>query len=95
MSTSIGLLGDTIVPNVPSLSSTISFTIPSLHDGSDLECCIHHARNKLSCQGAIVAHPYAPLGGSYDDGVVQSLVSVLVAEGFTVGTFNFRYGRAV
>ena len=45
---------------------------------------------ELPIKGAIVAHPYAPLGGSYDDPVVQIAVSVLLRTGFVVGTFNLR-----
>ncbi|KAK8064529.1 hypothetical protein PG994_007167 [Apiospora phragmitis] len=39
---------------------------------------------------AIVAHPYAPLGGSYDDPIVDVISSILVQAGFVVATFNFR-----
>ena len=41
-------------------------------------------------RGAVVAHPYAPLGGSQDDWVVEALVEETVRRGFVVGTFNFR-----
>ena len=41
--------------------------------------------------GAIVAHPYTPLGGSYDDAVVLAAVAEILKAGFVVGTFNFRY----
>jgi len=37
-----------------------------------------------------VTHPYAPLGGSYDDPVVVSALSEILKQGFVVGTFNFR-----
>jgi alpha/beta superfamily hydrolase len=40
---------------------------------------------------AIVAHPYAPLGGCYDDPVVASMGNALLDAGYIVGTFNFRY----
>ena len=40
---------------------------------------------------AVVAHPYAPLGGNFDDRVVVNVVKVLVQNGWVVGTFNFRY----
>ena len=41
-------------------------------------------------KAAVVAHPYAPLGGCYDDPVVSEVVGVLLGEGWIVGTFNFR-----
>jgi alpha/beta superfamily hydrolase len=39
---------------------------------------------------AVFAHPYAPLGGSYDDHVVLSVVKLLLREGWVVASFNFR-----
>ncbi|PYI34741.1 alpha/beta-hydrolase [Aspergillus indologenus CBS 114.80] len=77
---------------------THTFTIPSLHDGLRLDCRIYHPQGQLnpgspSCQrirGAIVAHPYAPLGGCYDDPVVGFVAGELLRAGFVVGTFNFR-----
>ena len=56
---------------------TFSFTIPSIHDGTTLECRIYHppypilkkhehARGRFSV-GAIMSHPYASFGGCYDD----------------------------
>lgn len=39
---------------------------------------------------AVVAHPYAPLGGNFDDHVVVNVMKVLVQNGWVVGTFNFR-----
>lgn len=41
-------------------------------------------------KAAIIAHPYAPLGGSFDDNVVHEATKVLLDHGFIVGTFNFR-----
>ncbi|KAF7517209.1 hypothetical protein PCG10_001527 [Penicillium crustosum] len=41
-------------------------------------------------RGAIVAHPYATLGGCYDDPVVGFIGSELLQAGCIVGTFNFR-----
>jgi len=38
----------------------------------------------------VMAHPYAPMGGSYDDRVVGIVVEEFLAMGFVVGTFNFR-----
>lgn len=79
-----------------------SFTLPSLADDIVLDCRIYHpkhfdavianaAENRLATRGAVVAHPYTPLGGSYDDSVVLAVVKCLLREGFVVGTFNFRY----
>lgn len=45
--------------------------------------------------GAIVAHPYTSLGGSYDDSTVLHVVRELMKKGFTVGTFNFRYAQSL
>lgn len=41
-------------------------------------------------RAAIVAHPYAPLGGCYDDPVVDRIASTILKESYIVGTFNFR-----
>ena len=41
-------------------------------------------------KAAIIAHPYAPLGGSFDDHVVSETTKLLLDHGFIVGTFNFR-----
>lgn len=64
-----------------------------------LDCRLYHPKilsSQLSARhsivnGAILAHPYAPLGGCYDDGVILSLTETLLEQGFIVGTFNFRY----
>ncbi|KAK6527206.1 hypothetical protein TWF281_010396 [Arthrobotrys megalospora] len=40
-------------------------------------------------KAAIIAHPYATLGGTWDDPVVLSLVSLLTRKGWVVATFNF------
>lgn len=79
----------------------ISFTIPSIHDDTTLCCRIYHPKEISSCEdtehplwqrkGIIVAHPYAPLGGCYDDRVVGFVAEEFLEEGFVVGTFNFRY----
>jgi hypothetical protein len=75
-----------------------TFTIPSIHDDTLLDCRVYHPPSKQrrtsthnAWSGAIVAHPYAPLGGSQDDPVVSVISSVLLKRGFIVGTFNFRY----
>lgn len=77
----------------------LSFTIPSIHDDTTtLECRIYHPQSLLPNprappfrkQAAIIAHPYAPLGGCFDDAVVETIAAVLLRQGFVVGTFNFR-----
>ncbi|OCL04897.1 hypothetical protein AOQ84DRAFT_345562 [Glonium stellatum] len=78
---------------------TISFTIPSIHDDTPLDCRVYYPTPLRDCtldlsewrkKGAVIAHPYAPLGGSYDDHVVGIIADELLKEGFVVGTFNFR-----
>ncbi|KAE8134335.1 Alpha/Beta hydrolase protein [Aspergillus pseudotamarii] len=75
-------------------SPTYSFTIPSLHDETPLDCRLylpHHSSLQLeTIRGAIIAHPYAPLGGCYDDPVVSFVGGELLKTGYIVGTFNFR-----
>jgi hypothetical protein len=78
---------------------TFSFAIPSIHDGKQLECRIYlppafqniESATAWANRGAIVAHPYAPLGGCYDDPVVSFIGSELLHSDCIVGTFNFRY----
>jgi alpha/beta superfamily hydrolase len=73
-----------------------SFTIPSLEDDIKLDCRIYEPKNTAriahagDVKGAVVAHPYAPLGGSYDDPVVSAVTETLVEQGTYVATFNFR-----
>lgn len=79
---------------------TFTFTIPSICDDINLDCRIynppHSVLNPLDGEppwnprGAIVAHPYAPFGGCYDDWVVLSVAAEIWKQGFVVGTFNFR-----
>lgn len=80
----------------------LSFSIPSLHDDTILDCRIYHPKDfrrvlvasehvGRRLKGSIIAHPYAPLGGSFDDAVVLSVVETLQQAGFVAGTFNFRY----
>ncbi|KAJ9150283.1 GPI transamidase component PIG-S [Pleurostoma richardsiae] len=77
---------------------SLSFTLPSLHDATTLDCRVYHPRPlitgassaKWRKRGAVVAHPYAPLGGCYDDPVVDVVAATLVRAGFVVATFNFR-----
>ncbi len=77
-------------------SPTFSFTIPSVHDDTILKCRLYLPRRHFPLgdghapRAAIIAHPYAPLGGCYDDPVVGSVGVVLLQAGYVVGTFNFR-----
>lgn len=76
-----------------------SFTIPSIQDDTLLDCRIYHPThfNPLHGvsawrrKGAVLAHPYAPLGGCYDDPVVLSALEEILKLGFVIGTFNFRF----
>jgi alpha/beta superfamily hydrolase len=75
-----------------------AFSIPSIEDDMPLDCRIYHPKNLPSLlsdsqrpiNGAVIAHPYPPLGGCYDDPVVLSVSEVLLEHGYIVGTFNFR-----
>lgn len=79
---------------------TFTFTIPSIHDYTTLDCRIYNPPHSVlnpidnepawTPQGAILAHPYAALGGCYDDLVVLSAAEEILKQGFVVGTFNFR-----
>lgn len=77
----------------------LSFTLPSIHDNTKLDCriyyppCLHSSSRSPPYRrnAAVVAHPYAPLGGCYDDPVVAIIASTLLEVGFMVATFNFRY----
>ncbi|KAJ4400234.1 hypothetical protein N0V85_005802 [Neurospora sp. IMI 360204] len=77
---------------------TLSFTLPSLHDGLAIDCRVYHPQSldpspsspPWRKHAAIFAHPYAPLGGCYDDPVVDIAAGTLLRLGFLVGTFNFR-----
>ncbi|GME64406.1 hypothetical protein GTA08_BOTSDO12950 [Neofusicoccum parvum] len=47
-------------------------------------------RGQQRKKAAIIAHPYAPLGGNYDDPVVGNVGAECLAAGWVVGTFGFR-----
>lgn len=73
----------------------IPATVVSINDAVPLHCVIcfqrsavEKASNLLRC--AVVAHPYAPLGGTSDDPVVALVADTLISKGFIVATFNFR-----
>jgi alpha/beta superfamily hydrolase len=74
---------------------THEFYMPSVYDGIRLSSRIYHpSENDLqqpTIKGAILAHPYASLGGSNDDPVVCSAAAELVRKGYVVLTLNFRY----
>lgn len=79
---------------------TLSFTVPSIHDDTTIDARIFHptestndpfGHDQYGKRGAIIAHPYAPFGGSYDDPVIGLIASQVLKEGFVVCTFNFRY----
>ncbi|PGH10314.1 hypothetical protein GX51_00071 [Blastomyces parvus] len=75
-----------------------SFTIPSLYDGIRIDCRLYHPRHlsrpdsalSWRSKGAIVAHPYAPIGGDYDNPIVCGVAGELLKVGYIVVTFNFR-----
>lgn len=79
------------------LEPTFSFTIPS-YDDTVLECRVYNppysvlnsVDRQWSPRGAVVAHPYAPMGGCFDDNVVLTIAAELLKQEFVVGTFNFR-----
>jgi hypothetical protein len=75
--------------------ATLSFTIPSIHDDTVLDCRIYHPKNFGSDglvikRSAVIAHPYAPMGGCYDDPVVAIVGATMLEHGFVLATFNFR-----
>ncbi|KAG0153162.1 hypothetical protein PDIDSM_5012 [Penicillium digitatum] len=70
-------------------SASFSFFLPSIYDGNKLECRIHlppapqniESATSWPNRGAIVAHPYATLGGSHNDPVVSFIGSELLQAG--------------
>nr|POE77537.1 hypothetical protein CFP56_09184 [Quercus suber] len=86
------------------LEPAYTFELPSLQDSTILNARIYHptslqhnvqissSHDAAQLKGAVVAHPYAPLGGSYDDHVVLAVTETLLGCGFVVATFNFRSG---
>ncbi|KAF4120410.1 hypothetical protein GMORB2_3211 [Geosmithia morbida] len=74
---------------------TLTLTLPSIHDGTILDCRIYHPLSPSSelwhpRHAAVVAHPYAPLGGSYNDPMVAEVATQFLWAGFITATFNFR-----
>ena len=79
------------------LQPNVSFVIPSLKDGTLLDCRLFAPPipTSGSCDATyhrltVVAHPYAPLGGSQDDTLVLVMVEQFLRKGYIVLTFNFR-----
>ncbi|CAK7566281.1 MAG: hypothetical protein SEPTF4163_004220 [Sporothrix epigloea] len=86
----------------------LTLTLPSIHDGTPLDCRIYLPLSILNIastatgtapsgrrwrgHAAIVAHPYAPMGGSYNDPIVKMVAQTLLQSPseFVVATFNFR-----
>ncbi|KAK3989773.1 hypothetical protein QBC44DRAFT_81458 [Cladorrhinum sp. PSN332] len=77
---------------------SITFTVPSIHDGIPIDCRVYHPESLKASpnappwrkHAAVFAHPYGPFGGSYDDLVVNIAAEALLRMGFLVATFNFR-----
>ncbi|ERT01335.1 hypothetical protein HMPREF1624_02579 [Sporothrix schenckii ATCC 58251] len=96
---------------------TLTLTLPSIHDGTPLDCRIYLPPSVLAVatgspsaiaslprwrgHAAIVAHPYGPMGGSYNDPIVKMVAQTLLqpqpqlqpqasSSSFVVATFNFR-----
>ncbi|KAI0976730.1 Alpha/Beta hydrolase protein [Xylaria arbuscula] len=79
---------------------SLTFTVPSIYDGTELDCRVYHppSSHDPSHPGvpwsgqhvAVVAHPYAPMGGCFDDPIVDITAGTLLQLGFLVATFNFR-----
>ena len=67
--------------------------LPSVQDATQLSFRIYHPPDfdPKAFRCAVFGHPYAPLGGSFDDPVVTSVAEALRNAGYVVGTFNFRY----
>ncbi|KAL9026775.1 MAG: hypothetical protein Q9196_004616 [Gyalolechia fulgens] len=84
---------------------TYEFYLPSLYDDTALACRIYTlpenyfggstgddttGKKPWTPLGAVVAHPWARIGGSFNDPTVRHILAELLRLGFTVGTFNLR-----
>lgn len=76
---------------------TLIIPVPSYHNHT-IEARVYHPpefpqhygiSQNTPRKAAVVAHPYASLGGTWDDPVVLSLVALLTRKGWVVATFNF------
>ena len=84
---------------------SLTFSVPSVHDGLALDCRVYHPPSLAVSprpdtppwqkHAAVVAHPYAPLGGCYDDPIVDIVSATLLRLGFLVVTFNFRFAFTI
>ncbi len=89
---------DSKVPSLTLPEPTLRLTLPSIHDNTPLSCRVYHPLSlspslkapRWEKHIAIVAHPYAPLGGCQDDHIVTATASTLLRLGFMVATFDFR-----
>jgi alpha/beta superfamily hydrolase len=68
----------------------VALTLPSLYDETILSIRVYHPPSWRRRDAAVVAHPYAPMGGDYNNHVVGTVVACLLQAGFIVATFNFR-----
>ena len=81
--------------NTTDMSSAKEIQCRLSRDGSPVAGRIYSSTKLLagpsSLKIATVAHPYGPLGGSFDDPTVLLIVKTLLSSGYdVVGTFNFR-----
>lgn len=81
----------------PTLPFPLSYNLPLTPNGPKLATRIYRNPTKSTSTPppipkiALIAHPYGPLGGSYDDPTVLLTVQTLLAADYAVvGTFNFR-----
>ena len=74
---------------MPRFRPTYSLEVPSLYDNCELSCRIYDPLSNED-KVALVAHPYAPMGGSFDNPIVGVIGMELLKAGYMVGTFNFR-----
>jgi len=76
---------------MPRSSKSYTFQVPSLHDSTPLACTLHHPISLHSpCRIALLAHPYAPLGGSSSDPVLTLATQSLLNKHYVVCLFDFR-----
>ncbi|KAF3909311.1 hypothetical protein ABW20_dc0108974 [Dactylellina cionopaga] len=80
------------------LSPVLTLIVPTSSHDLTIEARVYHppefpvdygCSQKSQRKAAVVAHPYASLGGNWDDPVVLSLVALLTSRGWVVATFNF------